>query len=580
MLRFFILLCFFIKTVNAQEHKIVTNKELERISFDSLKNAFHQYRYSKPQMSKMCANAYYNKAIKENDITKMGIGAHQYALIYNILGQKDSALYFVDVALEKSKRIDNDQYYASSLYLKGNIYYVSTSYTKAIEYYTKAYDVIKKENDSFKLAKISNSISLIKSQIGERKQALTLVKNNLLFYEQLYKEKSSLNINTDYINALLNISNIYTNLYDDDKEYKKAYLDSALIYSSKGSDKSLTVNDDEAYAMFLTLQGIIHQKKGNFEKAIKYLKKAEEKIIKLEIINELPVLYMYQGKNYFLQQYFDTALPYFLKVDSIVNKNNLNSVSLQENYILLAQCYEQKKDIDKALYYHNIFKNKDALSDEVIVESLQKMYKEYDVVAFKARIDKLTKASTKEKNRAALLKKISFALLGLIVLGIMYYYKVRQDYKKRFNTIIEEINSVKEKTKKQTLTKVTTSYQISDENIDKILNGLEIFEKEKKFLMQKCSINFVAKEINTNTTYLSKTLQSHKQKKFVQYITDLRIDYALLQLKEHRKFRAYDIKSIALELGFNTSESFSKAFKKKTGIYPSFYIKKLNSMDT
>ena len=112
----------------------------------------------------------------------------------------------------------------------------------------------------------------------------------------------------------------------------------------------------------------------------------------------------------------------------------------------------------------------------------------------------------------------------------------------------------------------------------KILQGLKKFEEKKLFLQKNCTINFVAKKIHTNKTYLSRTLQSHKQKKFVHYITDLRIDYGLSQLKNDTKFRAYDVKSIASELGFNTSESFAKAFKKRTGIYPSFYIKNLNKL--
>ena len=33
--------------------------------------------------------------------------------------------------------------------------------------------------------------------------------------------------------------------------------------------------------------------------------------------------------------------------------------------------------------------------------------------------------------------------------------------------------------------------------------------------------------------------------------------------------------AIAQEVGFNNSESFSKAFYKKTGIYPSYFIKQL-----
>ncbi|MEM6687757.1 MAG: helix-turn-helix domain-containing protein, partial [Bacteroidota bacterium] len=68
----------------------------------------------------------------------------------------------------------------------------------------------------------------------------------------------------------------------------------------------------------------------------------------------------------------------------------------------------------------------------------------------------------------------------------------------------------------------------------------------------------------------------HKQKKFIQYITDLRIDYALEKLANDKKFRAYNIKSIAAELGYNSAESFSKDFKRRTKLYPSYYIKKIN----
>jgi len=37
----------------------------------------------------------------------------------------------------------------------------------------------------------------------------------------------------------------------------------------------------------------------------------------------------------------------------------------------------------------------------------------------------------------------------------------------------------------------------------------------------------------------------------------------------------YTIKALASESGFNTTEAFSKSFYKKTGIYPSYFIKEL-----
>ncbi|MEM6687195.1 MAG: helix-turn-helix domain-containing protein, partial [Bacteroidota bacterium] len=80
-------------------------------------------------------------------------------------------------------------------------------------------------------------------------------------------------------------------------------------------------------------------------------------------------------------------------------------------------------------------------------------------------------------------------------------------------------------------------------------------------------------------SYLSKLVNAHKGKSFTAYITDLRVNYAIRRLKEDRKFRSYTIDSIARDIGFNRSESFSRAFKNKTGLYPSYYIKRLDSQN-
>ena len=85
----------------------------------------------------------------------------------------------------------------------------------------------------------------------------------------------------------------------------------------------------------------------------------------------------------------------------------------------------------------------------------------------------------------------------------------------------------------------------------------------------------LAKELNTNSTYLSKIINVYKEKNFSNYLHDLRIGYAIERLRDDEKFRLYSIKGISEEMGFKTSESFAKAFHKKTGIYPSAFIKTL-----
>ena len=85
----------------------------------------------------------------------------------------------------------------------------------------------------------------------------------------------------------------------------------------------------------------------------------------------------------------------------------------------------------------------------------------------------------------------------------------------------------------------------------------------------------MSKSFNTNSKYLSKVINTFKDKNFSNYINDLRIKYAIAELKKNPKFRKFTIKAIAQETGFNTTEAFSKSFYKVSGIYPSFFLKQL-----
>ena len=119
---------------------------------------------------------------------------------------------------------------------------------------------------------------------------------------------------------------------------------------------------------------------------------------------------------------------------------------------------------------------------------------------------------------------------------------------------------------------------MSSNIIEDILTSLERFEKNKHFLSQKISLNDLAGQFKTNPKYLSQVINLQKEKNFSQYINDLRVDYALKELKENKRFRKFTIKAIAADCGFKSSESFSKGFSKRHVIYPSYYIKRLENL--
>ena len=134
------------------------------------------------------------------------------------------------------------------------------------------------------------------------------------------------------------------------------------------------------------------------------------------------------------------------------------------------------------------------------------------------------------------------------------------------------------------LTKNTSSYKetpklsVPQETINQVLTYLQSFEHNKEYLDSKLSINSLAQTIGTNPTYLSKIINHYKGKSFPQYINALRIDSCVSTLRQEPLYQKYTIPAIASQFGFNTAESFGKAFSLNTGVKPSFFIKNVASM--
>lgn len=145
-------------------------------------------------------------------------------------------------------------------------------------------------------------------------------------------------------------------------------------------------------------------------------------------------------------------------------------------------------------------------------------------------------------------------LLLLIYFGYMFYPKK------------QEIEPKKEDTSK--------SIVIPDKTEEEILGKLKKFENSELFLDKQMRIATLAKQLDTNTRYLSSIINASKDKSFNNYINSLRIQYILDKLQSDPKYLSYKISYLAKESGFASQSSFTTAFKEFTGLTPSSYIKK------
>ena len=416
--------------------------------------------------------------------------------------------------------------------------------------------------------KFSNIIiAAIKSTIGKKREAISIYKN---IYK--YSKKNDLLKYRKFHVVLLNLSICYQ---------KKNQLDSALYYNQKAINLYQKINDSLSLGYtFYTNGGILYKKK-EYQKSLNSYLKSVPFLIRDENYKVITSTYSKIGGLYHTINIPNKSLVYHLKSDSLSSKKKIFLSTSRNSFIYLIKHYKEEKNIEKQLIYINKLLNLNKyLSKEN--EQINKTFtEEYDIPNLLAEkkniIDELKNRVQKSKRN----KLIYIALLFITSLVIIYQYRKRNIYKKRFLTLVNKKNSINEKSlivhNKKSI--ITNKYSIPNNIVLSILKGLEDFEKEEAFLQSDNSLQNLASKLNTNTNYLSKVINQHKSTTFSNYINNLRIDYTVEKLKTDSLLRKYTIKAIASEVGFKNAESFSKAFYKFTEIKPSYFIKELEKND-
>ncbi|WP_298900971.1 helix-turn-helix transcriptional regulator [uncultured Psychroserpens sp.] len=452
------------------------------------------------------------------------------------------------------------------------IFYVEknlTNYLKALEYLEKNKQVIKDYQQYFP----SYYFNIKMQELNINLELFNYDKARKILAEMLKEENKKLE--KEYTGVY-----VYSNLLQLHIEYFKrdpsniASLDSAHFYNKKRHGLLKILDKDIAFAdmCYFLREGSIAFYRENYKMAIDHFRKALAISARKRLKTEIDP-YFYMTQAFFELNQADSTLYYANKTldnQNTTYKKEGSDIKLKMYHILSKQYKKIGKDSLAYIY-----------AEKELSETRKKNVEELDGLQELSKIDINEVTNTyienqKSKDNQILYGSIAFACM--IIFGIVFFQHTRLKNKRRFNSILKEIKN-KDKTVSSTQTKANFSkstLDIKPETITKILDGLQKLEKKHYFLKSECNSTNVAKKLKTNTTYLSKVITIHYQTNFNTYINDLRINYALERLKNDSLFRLYSIQSISEELGYKSPDSFTKYFKKSTGLLPSYFIKKLN----
>lgn len=508
-----------------------------------------------PKKSKIFANTYLKNGKILNDKYHIITG---YSMVVNHCNLIDGEKC-LDSMMRVAKEYDKTMV-TFTLLRKGQFYCTKRKLKQALENYLLAYKSIDNNSD-FYLDHIKYEIAIVKGIMGKHEEALA---------EFLLMEKQLKNSNNadQYIRTVFAISNTYLQLGRIEDSEKYTHLGLKLTKSYK---------NDQFYYLFVSNRGKNYYKKREYDLAINDLTNS------LGIIKNTNDFANYSEVCYYLAKcYKETdenkkALVYFNKIDSVFNAEGYIFPDIINSYKVLIEEVRNKKDVNQTLYYTSQFLKADSVIKQNYDYIIDTTHKEYDVPELMIQKENLIE---KIKTNSLLLNLFFISLILLLLFVFWRYHKMRKKevlkQKELFDAYLvnNELKIIQVNNEK-IIEKLPVA-EIHEDIIESLLIKLDLFEKSKGF-KDDVTLDVLAKKIETNTSYLSMIINKHKNCSFPTYINNLRIDLAIELLQSEKIYRLYSIKGLAYEVGFTSTQTFSRAFLAKTGVNASFFVNELKN---
>lgn len=512
------------------------------------------------------------KAKKDNNIQML----HRAYSLGSTYTRNSEQLKYGDSLLITAFKQNDSDIIGDCFLAKGTIYMNEERYQDALQNYVKGYEYIKKKNNPYLVHNAEFLIAQTKIYLGQYQEARDILTDVLSFYRNHHKKIDNTDYGLYYIYTL--ISYIDTNSRLSFFEENKLLIREGLNFINKNNYKDYT-------SYFVSLEGtdLFHQKKYDLaiEKLNEALKLYDDNWKHLTEIYYLGLSYWYKGDK-------NSALNYLLKINTEYKTTGKLDPQFRPAIELLINYYKEQGDTKKQLEFVDQLLELDKIYEKDFKYLYATLQKEYDIKDLKEKKLNLEDALLKERKIKIIIIALSAFVLTISV-RLLYLSRKRQKYYKKLltqmygNEDTSKENEITENSKiseYNNINEVFDSSEISDINplvIENILTFLNKFEKEKRFLQKDLSLHNLSQECGTNISYFSKVINYYKKDNFLSYINNLRLDYVVELWKTNPKTRHLRIQEISFKAGFSTAQSFSKNFKEKYQISPSYFLKRLEN---
>lgn len=503
------------------------------------------------------------RGIDEGNYKYQYYAAYRLGHIYNSISDYPQSIAYVKAAKEASVHLQDSIKYIRSSLLNAANYYELDLYEESLKLYIEvreqSQNIHRKDYEFLALPSIAN----IRVALKKYDEALKVYNTTLEILAKQSPEEM-VGYQQALLSALLGKGKCQKHLGD---------FDEALYTYQEGIALAKEYQSIKHHIDFQTSIGNTYYRKREYVKATKYLIDAKKSInSQYKKYPNITQLNYYLAQSYTAQKQYQEAIK-LLESNFTTIQNKQQESYLKEMYELRVEIAQVQQDLQTENLYQKHIINLVDRKNEKRISTLELLHNN-DTQEYQNLNQELAIKNYKINSQKKTAILIVIILILLLIYSFFYYKEKNKTKAKRFQEIIKEIQN-----HYNPIPETTPKSHIKDTRAQEILERLSDLEETTFFKSKECTLHSTAKAIETNTTYLSKTLNEVKKQSFSQYLNELRIDYVLVKLKEDTRFRSYTIKAISEEIGYKSVTTFLKAFKGRTHLNPSYYIEKLNITD-
>lgn len=525
---------------------------------DTIRNKDYDYFFERikesendPVKESLYLQSFLSKAKSEKNSEEIVNGYKNYLR----RSPENLKLVYADSMIYTAKKSTDNALIGSAYLSKGIVYYAQKKHNFALDNYLIANNFISKTNDKYLVYKVKYNIANIKYYLGFYDEAISLFRECIGYFKE--------NNDRAYLNSLHSLGLCYNRVGN---------YGLCTETNEKGIVEGGRLANDEMRDYFIHSEGVNQYFRGNYAVAIKKITYSLPAIRKKKDFANEAVGYFYIGKSYWDLKKPQMAVPYFKKVDTIFDDKGYIRPDLRENYELLISFFKSKNNPNLQLYYIGKLLKADSILHYKYQYLSSKIHKEYDTKELLTQKKKIEEILDKRKYNDFIFTGVIIFLFLSVLFLIYRHVRNKRVYKQRFDELMKK----SEVTIKLESKNIANGIEdINQDTVATVLKQLEKFEKDKKFLEKDLTLTKLAVAFNSNTRYISKIISHYRDKKFVDYLNDLKVDYLIILLKEDKMMRNYTNKALAEEVGFSSTQRFATAFFSRAKMPTSYFIEEL-----